>query len=189
MTFDRSRDAGSEVLRRPGSFARITPLLLCLTAAAAAADAPDVKQTCRADVTAMTTALSRGDFARVADLSHPKLVAAAGGREKLIATLADAAKQMRAKGIAIRSAAVDAPADPVANGDFLYVVVPYTLSMTAPEGKLKQKSFVVGVSGDGGRTWRYVNGDMDPRFVKSVLPDLPDTLKLPKREQPTVDKP
>ena len=73
-------------------------------------------------------------------------------------------------------------------GDDLYIVVPFLLEMKAPGGKLLQKSFVIGVSSDQGKTWTFVNGDQEMKKIKQVLPDLPDKLKLPERQKPTFEK-
>ena len=156
--------------------------------AAAAADPAAVKRACKADVVAMNAALVKGDFAAVADLTHPKVLANLGGRAKTIDVMAAGAKQMKAQGVAFRSADVADPSDAVPAGPNLYVVVPYTFTMTVPTGVMRQRSFVIGVSADAGLTWKYVNGDLDMRLIKSVLPGLPAALKLPAKQQPIVTK-
>jgi hypothetical protein len=60
--------------------------------------------------------------------------------------------------------------------------------MTAPGGKILQKSFVIGVSGDEGKSWVFVNGDVDIKQVKKVLPNLPDELKRPEKQKPVFKK-
>ena len=138
------------------------PCLAVLLVASLAADAPTVRRTCKADVVSMTDALIKGDFAKAIDLTHPKVIASLGGRAKAMELMAAGARQMKAGGFAFLSAAIDDPSDPVASGSDLYVVVPYTLVTKDPGGRRRQRSFVVGVSTDGGQSWKYVNGDLDP---------------------------
>ena len=158
--------------------------LAVLSAVAADADPAAITKQCRADVSQMNAALIRGDFAKVADLTLPKIVADNGGREKTIAAMAEASKRMTARGVALQSATVDAPSDPVSAGGKVYVVVPYTLAMRVPKGVMRQRAFVIGVSPDNGQSWRYASGDVS----KAALPDLPASLKLPEKQKPVVTK-
>jgi hypothetical protein len=156
--------------------------------AAAAVDTPTIKAAVKTDVEAINDALLHGDFDKVADLTHPKVLEMMGGRDKAIDVMRAGMRKMTAEGFAFLAAKVDEPSDPVAGGVDLYVVVPYLMSMKVPGGTMHKRTFVIGQSTDGGKTWRYVNGDLDVAVVRRVLPDLPDGLKLPAKQEPVVDK-
>jgi len=47
---------------------------------------------------------------------------------------------------------------------------------------------VIGVSSDQGKSWTFVNGDLDIKKVKQVLPNLPAQLRLPERQKPVFEK-
>jgi hypothetical protein len=128
-------------------------------------------------------ALLAGDFVKAVDLTYPKVVADAGGRERMIAIFQSAMQRMKAKGYVIEAIELDAPGDFVPSGDNLMVVVPFTAKMTTPQGKLSKRSFVIGISADKGQTWTFANGDLDPARLKRLLPDLPTALKLPERQK------
>jgi hypothetical protein len=170
-----------------GACACLIALIVSCGAAPAAEDAP-LKKAVKVKVEEINRALIKEDFAKVADLTHPRVVKLMGGRDKMIATLATGMKAMKAQGFAPRSAKVDEPSDPVAAGPDLFVVVPYQLEIKVPGGKLLQKSFVIGVSGDRGKSWSFVNGDLDVKQVKAVLPHLPEKLKLPEKQKPVFVK-
>src|SRR5262249_25423816 len=155
---------------------------------AQAADNPSVKQVVKGKVEEINNALIKEDFAKVADLTHPKVVKLMGGREKMISAMESGIKDMKSKGYAFRSVKVDAASDPVTAGSDMFVVVPFLLEMKAPKGRLLQKSFVIGVSSDQGKSWAFVNGDLDVQKVKQVLPNLPEQLKLPERQKPVLEK-
>jgi hypothetical protein len=156
--------------------------------AAQAADEVPLKKVVRARVEEINNALLKEDFAKVADLTHPKVIQLIGGREKMISVMESETKEMRSQGFALRSVKVDDPSDPVAAGSDLFVVVPFLLEMKALGGKLVLKSFVIGVSSDRGKSWAFVNGDLDIKKVKQVLPTLPDQLKLPEKQKPVFEK-
>ncbi len=162
--------------------------VIVVVAPAFAADPPSPKQVAKERVEELNTAVIKEDYAKVVDFTHPKIVELIGGREKMIAVMEAGTKDMKAKGFALRSVKVDEPSEPVVAGAEQYVVVPFLLEMKAPGGRLLQKAFVIGVSGDTGKTWTFVNGDLDLAKVKLVLPKLPEDLKLPKREKPVFEK-
>jgi len=149
---------------------------------------PSLKDVVRRKVVEMNNALVNDDFATIVNLTHPKLVKMKGGRAKMIATMQSGTKEMTSQGIAFRSFKLDDPSDPVTAGSELFVVVPLLLEMTVPGGKLLQKTFVIGVSSDDGKTWTFVNGDLDVKKVKLVLTNLPEQLTLPERQKPVFEK-
>jgi hypothetical protein len=161
-------------------------VLGCCTAQAA--DNAPLKKVVKGKVEEINNALIKWDFAKVADLTHPRAVKLIGGREKMISVMESGTKDMKSKGFAIRSVKVGDPSDPVVAGTDLFVVVPILLEIKAPGGRLLQKSFVIGVSGDQGKSWAFVNGDLEVKQVKQVLPNLPGQLKLPEKQKPVFEK-
>jgi hypothetical protein len=153
-----------------------------------AADQPTLKEILKGKVEELNRALIKEEFGKVADLTHPKIVMMMGGREKMVATMESGTADMQSKGFSIRSVKVEDASDLVAAGSDLFAIVPFTIEMTAPGGKILQKSFVIGVSGDEGKSWVFVNGDVDIKQVKKVLPNLPDELKRPEKQKPVFKK-
>jgi hypothetical protein len=59
--------------------------------------------------------------------------------------------------------------------------------MKAPGGMVREKGFVVGISGDQGKTWKLVSGD--PARIRTLLPNLlPANLELPEIAPPVFEK-
>ena len=162
-------------------------MVVCCPAARAADDTP-LKKVVKAKVEEINNALIKEDFAKIVDLTYPKVTELIGGREKMISVLKSGVQGMRANKFEFRSAKVKEPSDPVEAGSDLYIVVPFLLEMKAPGGKLLQDTFVIGVSSDRGKTWTFVNGDLEIKIVKQVLPNLPEQLKLPKKQKPVFEK-
>jgi hypothetical protein len=173
---------------------KIVMLGLVLAGAAggcqAAAQPGDAKlqQLVKSKVEAMNTALLRGDYAKIADLTHPKVVEESGGREKMIATMKDTMEGLKSRGIVFRGAKVDPPTEFASADGEMFTVVPFSLEITTPGQKITQRTFVIGVSGDRGQTWTFINGDLGEAQVKLLLPNLPKELKLPRNQPPVVEK-
>jgi hypothetical protein len=66
----------------------------------------------------------------------------------MIASMQSGTAEMKSKGYSIRSVKLEDATQPVAAGSDLFGIVPFEIEMAAPGGKILQKSFVIGVSGD-----------------------------------------
>src|SRR5438045_2512650 len=80
------------------------------------ADDTDIKKTAKAQAEESQAALIKGDFGKLADLTHPKLVEKMGGKEKMVAYLTTEMKKMKEMGYEFKSVKVMAPGDPVRAG-------------------------------------------------------------------------
>jgi hypothetical protein len=163
-------------------------LLFLISQMTLASDDAAIKQLVKEKVQDMCDAILKDDFGKVVDLTHPKIVELMGGRKKMISTMEAGSKEMKSPEFTLLSIKANSPSDPVKSGSDLYLTVPFEMEARTPDGKFIQKSFTIGLSGDGGKTWVFVNGDVDIKLVKQILPNLPDSLKLPEREKPVKKK-
>ncbi len=165
---------------------RLYPLaLVCLVLGACSPNTLDeaaVKRVVKAKAETIASATISGDYAAIADATHPKVIEMGGGRARMIAAMKTAFDQMRTAGYGVADVRVEAPADLVRAGNTLYAVVPMMLEMKTPQGVMEQRGFVVGVSSDLGKSWSFVDGSVGPEKIKQVLPDLPAQLTLPEMQ-------
>jgi hypothetical protein len=130
-------------------------------------------------------AFRRRDFARMIDLTYPKAVEAAGGRDKMVAALAKGMKEMEAEGVTVLSSTAGAPTQIVHISGSVYAVVPTTLKVKARDGIFQTESSMIGISADSGATWTFIDaGGKDQTQLKKMLPDVADKLNLPPEKQP-----
>src|ERR1051325_12140981 len=71
-------------------------------------------------------ALGRKDYAKVVDLTYPKVIESAGGRDKLLAAMTNELKTMEAEGVQIISSKSSPPSQFVHDAGGIYAVVPMT---------------------------------------------------------------
>lgn len=130
-------------------------------------------------------ALQRRDFSRMMDLTYPKVIEAAGGRAKMIASLARGMKEMESEGVSVLSSTAGAPTQIVHVSEWIYAVVPTTLKVKAKDGIFQTESNMIGISSDQGANWTFIDaGGKDHRELKSLLPAAADALKLPAEKEP-----
>jgi hypothetical protein len=118
------------------------------------------------------------DYVRVASMTYPKQVELMGGPEGMAGILA---RSLEDGGVKILSLRVGEPEEAVTAGQRLFAVVP-TLKMREPRGVVEGNSFLIGVSGDGGENWTFVDGagGRTDVVLKSLLPEAAGKLKLPE---------
>jgi hypothetical protein len=114
-------------------------------------------------------------------MAYPATIEALGGRERAIATARAMMKEMDELGGALRWMKVGAVSQMVSEAGTMYAVLPTTAELTIQGRTVPATSYLLGVSTDGGRTWRFADGValMHPETQRRILPSLPASLTLP----------
>jgi hypothetical protein len=158
----------------------------CLTLNAAQPEKAAVKKLAQE----MGDATVKGDYAKLIEHTHDGVVKALGGREAAIKGVETAMKLMKNQGIALKSFTVGEPGEFSTEGANTFVVVPTSIEMTMPGGNALTKSYVLGISSDGGKSWKFADGaGMDNKEKRDlILPKLPANLALPPKQNPEIFK-
>ena len=119
------------------------------------------------------------------ELTYPKVIEAAGGRNKMVSELAKGIKEMEAEGVVVLSSTVGAPTQIVHVAGSVYAVLPTTLKVKAQAGVFQTEGSMIGISSDNGANWTFIDAGGKARSqLKSLLPDAADKLNLPPEKQP-----
>jgi len=130
-------------------------------------------------------AFRRRDFGRMVDLTYPKIIEAAGGRDKMIAALAKGIKEMEAEGVVVLSSNAGTPTQVLQLSGWIYAVVPTTLKVRARDGIFQTDSHMIGLSSDNGANWTFIDaGGKDHTQLRGMLPVRADKLELPVEKDP-----
>jgi hypothetical protein len=130
-------------------------------------------------------AFNRKDFTRFMDLTYPKVVEMAGGREKMLAAMNKELKDMEAEGVVLLSSTSGAPTQFLHDSGSIYAVVPNTLKVKAQDGIFQTEGSMIGISPDGGVNWTFIDASgKDLSELKKLLPGIADKLSLPPDKPP-----
>lgn len=133
--------------------------------------------------------VSAGQQERIVDCMPDEVVKMLGGREQVVAMM-NKAKAESGPQPELEEAVIEAPSQLVKAEKRTFAIVPQTVTVKVPEGRLMLKSFLLAVSPDDGKTWRFVDGvELDRQKALTIFPDLPETLQLPKVGEPELQKP
>jgi hypothetical protein len=129
------------------------------------------------------------DAAAIVNCMPDNVVDAVGGRQVTMATIAKIFADVDAAGGTVDDVRISPPTAIARGAGHAYAIVPETLTMAMPQGRGVQRSYLLGVSGDDGRSWRLVDGVKLTRvLVVKFFPDFPATLELPVVAAPMMIK-
>jgi hypothetical protein len=132
----------------------------------------------------LETALASKDYGKVVDLTHPKVVELAGGRDKMVAVATHEVQSMEAEGVVILSSSYGAPTQFVSDTSGVYALIPVVSKVKATDGIFQTEGCLIAVSTDGGQNWTFVDASgKDQTELKKVLPNL-DKFNLPPEKKP-----
>jgi hypothetical protein len=173
---------------------RLLLALMVVAACAQLANADPKTERLRTLAAEDSAAITSGNYARLVDLTYPKLVELMGGRDKMIEMLRRGAQDMKAQGSVILGAEVAEPKEVVTVGDKQFAIVPMIVRVQVPEGTLRSKGFLIAVSEDRGNTWRFIDGaglhktqGGEREALAQILPGFPTQISLPSWEPPVME--
>ena len=130
-------------------------------------------------------AFSRKDFARFMDLTYPRVIEMAGGREQMVAAMNKELKEMESEGVVLLSSTSGAPTQFIHDSGSIYAVLPIALKVKAQDGIFQSDGSMIGISSDGGVNWTFIDASgKDLSELKKIIPGIADKLSLPPPKPP-----
>jgi len=150
------------------------------------ASAPsDNYPTLAAQAQEINDAFARKDYQRFVDLTYPKVIEMAGGRDKMLSSMTQQIKEMEAEGVVMLSSSSGAPTQFVRDSGSIYALLPMTVKAKAKDGIFQSEGSTIAVSSDGGANWTFVDASgKDHSELKAILPNVADRLNLPPEKKP-----
>jgi hypothetical protein len=136
-------------------------------------------------------ALVEENYEKFVDLIYPKIVEEAGGRKILIGFLKESVESRKRRQLRLLSYEMKMPQRVVRSKGDLFAIVPGTMRMSGPEGATTTPSFLVGISSDEGKTWKFIesNKPENAKAIRKMVPHLPTDLALPGEQLAGKDLP
>jgi hypothetical protein len=130
-------------------------------------------------------ALLNDDYETVIKFTYPKVIQLVGGRDKMISLVKKGKIEMGQQGISFDQVIIGKPSKTVAAGDEIHCLVPQTVYMKVPNGKMKSETQLIGVSRDKGVNWYFIDAvNLNKDNIRSVLPNYNFDLTLPSKKPP-----
>jgi hypothetical protein len=153
----------------------------------ATAQAQNLSTTIKIQAMDMARAVLDKDLNKLATYMPPRLLADAGGKEKMLAARDSLNKYMKQFGAEIKKVTIGNPGKIITFKNQLQATVPQITEMTFMASTITIESTLIAVSEDKGAHWYFVDtniyrGDK----IKTSLPDLSTELLIPPMKQPKI---
>jgi hypothetical protein len=152
-------------------------------------EASDYSHTIKEQAETMKNFLLKKDFKSFTSFTYPKVVQMIGGEAKMVEMLENGMRNTEAQGTVFLDVIMGEPSNVIKQGSELQCTIPQTLKMKVPDGKLTQKSTLIGISMDHGNRWYFVDvSGKDLAEMQRALPNLSSELIIPEKEEPVLEK-
>ena len=152
-------------------------------------EAANPREAVKSQAQACASAISSKDFGKAVSYFYPELVEMSGGRAKMIAMLKQSVQQMKAHGTELQKITVGEPGPFKTVRKAMLVLIPETTIIKVHGGHLTHQGYLVGISRNHGRTWKFVDvSNGGERSFAQVCPDLAGSIKIPQPMDPTFQK-
>jgi hypothetical protein len=152
-------------------------------------EASDHAAEIKKDAETMKKFLLNKDYPSFVKFTYPKLVEMAGGEQKMVETFEETMKQMEAAGTIILDVTFGEPTKVIKQGNELQCTIPQLTKLKMNENQLSQKSTLIAISENDGKTWYFINASSDDiHEMQKNLPNLSSELVLSKTEESAMEK-
>lgn len=132
-----------------------------------------------------TNALTKSDFATVADHTYSKLLAQLGGRQAFIKMMNTDMDAIKKQGISMERITVGEPGEIVTLGKEMICVVPETITVKMQSRYITSTAPILAVSSDKGKTWYFIATDStSPQKLKEFFPEYNGKPAIPPPSKP-----
>lgn len=121
------------------------------------------------------------DVDTVVRMTHPKLVAFAGGEEAVRRNVRDMSRKFQRSGMSIESREFPDPPTIIVTAERSYAIVPTHIVFVAGDKRAESHGFQFGVREPGAATWTYLAGArINAELLDAWFPDFPVDYQFPR---------
>lgn len=130
-------------------------------------------------------ALMSNDLETVIRYTYPLIIEKMGGKERAISTLQQSYAQMQTSGVKFESVTIGNPAQIEEDGSLMHALVPQTIQMKVPDGRLIQDGYLLAISENGGEQWYFLDAtNLTDAILSQVFPTLAGKITIPTKKEP-----
>lgn len=139
----------------------------------------------RAQADSVANAVLKGDYVTLARYTYPNLLEEAGGKDEFILMIKDAMDKMYQQGIRILSVTIGEPSAIVKAESEIHCIVPQSIVLKVPKGKMYSDSYLLAISKNNGKQWYFIDvGDWTEEEAAAAIPNYNSDLKIPALTKP-----
>ncbi|HEY3405787.1 MAG TPA: hypothetical protein VGK59_20525 [Ohtaekwangia sp.] len=134
---------------------------------------------------ATAKALIEDDYETLLKFTYPKVIELVGGRDQMISLIKKGKIEMKEQGITFEQVTIGEPTPIVTAGNEIHCLIPQTILMKVPNGKVRSESHLLAVSQNSGEHWFFIDTvKLNKDNIKMVVPNFNEALQLPDKKEP-----
>lgn len=136
----------------------------------------------------MGLAFLRKDYEMFLKYTHPKVIQSMGGWDKMLQETRSAFNEIEAQGLTFLRVELGEPSKIINAGGELQALIPQTIVMRRPDGRITATSTLIAMSEDNGKKWYFMDAaGRTHATMKMLLPTLSEELELPAKAAPVFE--
>lgn len=140
----------------------------------------EVEDRIRVQTNAMLDAFVKHKFDAYADFVYPREIELSGGRQEFLYNIQQQINILTKRKMEITSYKIYSISAPIKAGGELHSVIRCAILISSPGGKIFSKEYFVVSSNDGGKQWKFVDGEfLSQTAANNVFPAFNTALELP----------
>jgi hypothetical protein len=145
-------------------------------------------RTARIEAQKCASAFIASDYDTSIGFIYPRVLETLGGKERFIEEMRSVMAELSSEGGKLLNATVGDADEPRMVGNLMVAMIPETISVKTPAGKLRQDTSLLGISPDKGTTWYFMNlGMVTEEEFRLAFPELADEVTLPPKKEPILE--
>ena len=160
-------------------------LLLITSASFSQTTDSTAKSNAVAQATKMANLLLKKDYKAFAGFTYAPILNMFGGADKMRVYLEKGIKEMEDGGFSMKEISIDNCSAIVHTGNQWQCTLTEVVLLAGPDSKLKLRSTLIGISGNKGLTWKYIDTHRAPlKDLQKTVKELSDDLIIPEPMEP-----
>lgn len=137
--------------------------------------------------TSMARLLLKKDYKGFTAFTYAPIIKMAGGLDKMAAYIEESFKTMESEGFSITDVKVQDCSKLIDTEKQLQCTLTEIIELKHAEGKLIQKSTLIGISIDNGSTWTFIDSHgATLKKLQETIKELSDDLVIPEQQEPEI---
>jgi hypothetical protein len=134
-------------------------------------------------------AVLTNDYAKVISYTQERVIETMGGKDAAIGLLKKSSEDMKAKGFGIEDVKIGDANEPKKIGPWTVTIVAEALKLKMPGNKAIQESFLLAISGDDSKTWKFIDlGPLSDEQLFHIFPELKGKFQMPPKKPAVPEK-
>lgn len=156
--------------------------IACCAAAPLVAPGQRLSSAVEQEAAKYSRAVVANDYEKVLSYTHERVIDTMGKKEAAIGLMKKSSEDMKARGFGIEDTKVGPALDPQKIGPWIITVVPETLTLRMPGARAQQESFLLAISADEGKTWKFIDlGPLSEDQLFRLFPELKGQFRMPPK--------